>query len=287
MLPLLQNRINQLRWQNLCQLSQVPRCKHVLTAVATIYAALEARPGCAADTSGLRFAVCGAAPAPGGLLTRSEDRFGVPAIEGYGLSEGSVASTINPLAGPRKSGTVGIVLPGQEVVIVSGEGKPQPAGQRGEVLIRGANVMRGYLGRPQESAEAVRNGWLHTGDVGILDEDGYLRIVDRIKDLIIRGGENIYPKEIEECLYRHPAVLEAAVVGKPHDRYGEVPVAFVATRPGTAVTAEELQDHCPASLARYKIPTEADVLEELPKNSVGKPDKGPLRATVSGSRRSG
>jgi acyl-CoA synthetase (AMP-forming)/AMP-acid ligase II len=137
--------------------------------------------------------------------------------------------------------------------------------------------MRGYLGKPDETAKVLREGWLHTGDVGILDEDGYLRIVDRIKDMIIRGGENIYPKEIEECLYRHPAVLEAAVVGRRDPVLGEVPVAFVAIKPGLTATADELIAHCRESLARYKVPEDVQVLAELPKNAVGKLVKGFLR----------
>ena len=247
------------------------------SAVPTIYAVLDARTERAVDTSSLRFVICGAAPMPAELIGRFEERFGVPLVEGYGLSEGTVASTINPVAGVRKAGTVGIALPGQEVAVVGSDGAPVPRGQRGEVVIRGANVMRGYLGRPEETAKVVRDGWLHTGDVGIIDDDGYLRIVDRIKDLIIRGGENIYPKEIEECLYRHPAVLEAAVVGRPDAVLGEVPVAYVAARPGRIVTPEELVAHCAASLARYKVPAEVEVRAELPKNSVGKLVKGLLR----------
>jgi len=251
------------------------------SAVPTIYAVLDARTEREIDTSSLRFVICGAAPMPAELITGFEDRFKVPVVEGYGLSEGSVASTINPIAGPRKPGTVGIALPGQEVAIVSSDGERQPPGARGEVVILGANVMRGYLGKPEETAKVVRDGWLHTGDVGIIDEDGYLRIVDRIKDMIIRGGENIYPKEIEECLYRHPAILEAAVVGKPDEVYGEVPVAFVAAKPGLAVTSEELLAHCAASLARYKVPYEIHVRTDLPKNSVGKLVKGVLREQTS------
>jgi len=247
------------------------------SAVPTIYAVLDARTEREVDTSSLRFVICGAAPMPAELITRFEDRFKVAITEGYGLSEGSVASTINPVTGPRKPGTVGIALPGQEVAVVSPEGEPQPMGERGEVVIRGANVMRGYLGKPEETAKVVRDGWLHTGDVGIIDEDGYLSIVDRIKDMIIRGGENIYPKEIEECLYGHPSILEAAVVGMPDAVYGEVPVAFVATKPGLAVTAEELLAHCAASLARYKVPYQIHIRTELPKNSVGKLVKGLLR----------
>ncbi|MBM7515588.1 class I adenylate-forming enzyme family protein [Nocardioides nitrophenolicus] len=247
------------------------------SAVPTIYAVLDARTAREVDTSSLRFLVCGAAPMPAELIVRFEQRFGVPVVEGYGLSEGSVASTINPLDGPRRPGTVGVALPGQEVAVVSPSGERLPPGSRGEVVIRGANVMRGYLGRPEETATVIRDGWLHTGDVGILDEDGYLRIVDRIKDLIIRGGENIYPKEIEECLYAHPAVLEAAVVGRPHPVLGEVPVAYVAPRPGHVVTPEQLHAHCAAGLARYKVPDAFEVRTELPKNSVGKLVKGLLR----------
>jgi long-chain acyl-CoA synthetase len=251
------------------------------SAVPTIYSMLEADDRGDVESSALRFAICGAAPAPGGLLARFEKRFGVPVIEGYGLSEGSVASTINPLDGPRKPGSVGVALPGQQVHVVSSDGRHLPPGEPGEVVIRGANVMRGYLGRPAETAEVVRGGWLHTGDVGILDEDGYLRLVDRTKDLIIRGGENLYPKEIEECLHQHPAVLEAAVVGRSDEKYGEVPVAFVSTRAGSPVTAEELLRHCAAFLARYKVPVAIELLEELPKNSVGKVLKAPLRTAVA------
>jgi long-chain acyl-CoA synthetase len=250
------------------------------SAVPTIYAVLDARTEREVDTSSLRFVVCGAAPMPAELITRFEERFRVPVVEGYGLSEGSVASTINPLAGPRKPGTVGVALPGQEVAILSPEGERRPQGQRGEVAIRGANVMRGYLGKPEETATVIRDGWLHTGDVGYLDPEGYLVLVDRIKDMIIRGGENIYPKEIEECLYGHAAVLEAAVVGSPDPVYGEVPIAFIATKPGMTLTSQELLEHCAASLARFKVPAAVHIRTQLPKNSVGKLVKGLLRDQV-------
>jgi long-chain acyl-CoA synthetase len=251
------------------------------SAVPTIYALLEARTTRPVDTSSLRFVVCGAAPMPADLIGRFEQRFGTVIVEGYGLSEGTVASTLNPVAGPRKAGTVGVALPGQDVAIMAPNGTLLPTGERGEVVIRGANVMRGYLGKPEATASVVREGWLHTGDLGRLDRDGYLVLVDRLKDMIIRGGENISPKEIEEVLYRHPAVLEAAVVGRPDPVYGEIPVAFVALRPGTAATVEELTHLCRASLAAYKIPREIRVLTELPKNSVGKIVKGTLRDTVA------
>ena len=164
---------------------------------------------------------------------------------------------------------------------MSPAGEILPAGERGEVVIRGANVMRGYLGQPEATATVLRDGWLHTGDVGYLDEDGYLVLVDRIKDMIIRGGENIYPKEIEETLYRHPAVLEAAVVGRPDPVLGEIPVAFVSLRPGRAATPAELTEHCRESLAAYKVPKEIRTLTQLPKNSVGKLVKGLLRESLT------
>jgi acyl-CoA synthetase (AMP-forming)/AMP-acid ligase II len=137
--------------------------------------------------------------------------------------------------------------------------------------------MRGYLGRPEETARTLRSGWLHTGDIGRFDQDGYLILVDRVKDLIIRGGENIYPKEIEEVLYAHPAVLEAAVVGRPDAVFGEQPVAFVVLRPGRAATPDDLVEHCRDSLARYKVPREMYLEEVLPKNAVGKIAKPALR----------
>ena len=250
------------------------------SAVPTIYAMLEAQPARAVDTSCLRFVICGAAPMPAELIGRFEQRFDVVILEGYGLSEGTVASTLNPLAGPRKAGSVGVALPGQQVAIMSREGTLLPTGEIGEVVVRGANVMRGYLGKPEATATVIRQGWLHTGDLGRLDADGYLVLVDRLKDMIIRGGENISPKEIEDVLYRHPAVLEAAVVGRPDSVYGEIPVAFVALRPGMTASADELIQHCRSSLAGYKTPREIQVLAALPKNSVGKIVKGALRAAI-------
>ena len=247
------------------------------SAVPTIYALLQAHTTRRVDTSSLRFAICGAAPMPPELITTFEQQFSIPIVEGYGLSEGTVASTLNPVDGPRKPGTVGITLPGQELAIMDAHGVPLPAGTPGEVVIRGANVMRGYLGQPDVTATVVRDGWLHTGDVGYFDSEGYLILVDRIKDMIIRGGENIYPKEIEDVLYRHPGVLEAAVVGAPDPVMGEVPVAYVAPRPGAALTTESLTVHCARALAKYKQPHEIRIVTSLPKNSVGKIVKRLLR----------
>ncbi|MFJ2755600.1 class I adenylate-forming enzyme family protein [Nocardioides sp. NPDC087217] len=252
------------------------------SAVPTIYTHLVALPaGVVRDTSSVRFAICGAAPASKELIRATEERFGFPLVEGYGLTEGTCASTANPVEGPRKAGTVGIALPGQEVAIMGADGRLRPAGERGEVVIKGPTVMQGYLNRADATAEALGDGWLHTGDVGVLDEDGYLTIVDRIKDMIIRGGENIYPKEIETVLHTHDAVLDAAVVGAPHSTYGEVPVAYVALHPERPVTEEELRALCRERLTKIKVPVSITVLDALPKNPVGKTDKPALRAALT------
>ncbi|MFE6924485.1 class I adenylate-forming enzyme family protein [Nocardia sp. NPDC057663] len=248
------------------------------SAVPAIYAMLVAQAdGASPDTSSLRLAICGAAPMPAELIARFEQRYGVPIVEGYGLSEGTCASTLNPVAGPRKPGTVGVPLPGQTVAIMDPDGEPAAAGEPGEVVVRGPNVMRGYLGKQAETAKTVVAGWLHTGDVGYFDADGYLVLVDRIKDMIIRGGENLYPKEIENALYRHPAVHEAAVVGVPDAVLGEVPVAHVVAAPHTTVTVEELTAHCRAELATFKVPAAIVLTAEMPRNPVGKIDKKRLR----------
>ncbi|MCX5319966.1 class I adenylate-forming enzyme family protein [Streptomyces sp. NBC_00120] len=249
------------------------------SAVPTIYSMLAALPeDVQPDTSSLRFAVCGAAPASAELLTRFEARYGFPLIEGYGLSEGTCGSTINPVAGPRRAGTVGLPFPGQEVRIVDADGVEVAPGMDGEVVVRGANVMRGYLGRPGETARVIVDGWLHTGDVGHLDADGYLTLVGRSKDMIIRGGENIYPKEIEDVLAGDPSVLEAAVIGAPDEKWGEVVVAYVQPRPGVTVDPTALTALCAGSLTGYKRPTSYIVVEAIPKNAVGKIDKASLRA---------
>jgi long-chain acyl-CoA synthetase len=248
------------------------------SAVPTIYAMLavlseDVRP----DTSSVRFGICGAAPASAELLERFEARYGFPLIEGYGLSEATCASTINPVTGERRTGTVGIAFPGQQIRIVDANGGDVATGVDGEVTIAGPNVMRGYLGRADETARVVIDGWLHTGDIGHLDIDGYLTLVGRSKDMIIRGGENIYPKEIEDVLTSDPTVLEAAVVGVPDDKWGETVVAYVQPRPGRTINPEALQALCACKLAGYKRPTSITVMDAIPKNAVGKTDKDPLR----------
>ena len=251
------------------------------SAVPTIYALLVSHPDVSAEAFiSLRFAICGAAPISKELLDHVESTFGIPILQGYGLTEATCASACNPLDGERKSGTVGPALPGQTIRIAGPDGAEVPTGEPGEVLISGASVMRGYLNRPEATASTVVDGWLHTGDVGTLDADGYLTLVDRIKDMIIRGGENLYPKEIENALASHPAVLECAVVGAPDPVYGEVPVAFVVAYPDKPVTETELADHVAGILTKTKRPNEINLVDQLPRNPVGKIDKPGLRRRV-------
>ena len=252
------------------------------SAVPTIFALLvtkaaDRKP----DMSSLRFAVCGAAPATRELLAACEEQFGVPIVEGYGLTEATCASTCNPVDGVRKPGTVGPALPGQKVRIVDSDLNDVPVGETGEVVIAGPVVMAGYLGNPQATRETITDGWLHTGDVGRLDDDGYLTLVDRIKDMIIRGGENLYPKEIENTIGALDGVLEVAVIGRPDDVLGEVPVAFVVPYPDAVITAEQVIAHCGEHLTRAKVPVTVDIVTELPKNPVGKIDKPGLRASMA------
>jgi long-chain acyl-CoA synthetase len=252
------------------------------SAVPTIYTMLadlppEVRP----DTSSVRFGICGAAPASIELLQRLHARYGIPLIEGYGLSEGSCVSTVNPIDGVRKAGTVGLPLPGQTIRIADASGEQVPDREAGDVLIQGPNVMRGYLNRPDETAKTLAGGWLHTGDIGRFDEDGYLVLVDRAKDMIIRGGENIYPKEIETVVYQMPEVAEAAVVGLANPVYGEVPVLFVALNSGAELTVDQIHEHASQRLSKYKLPVEITILDELPKNPVGKIDKPALRKSAT------
>ena len=255
------------------------------SAVPTIYTMLCGLPASVKpDTSSVRFAVCGAAPASVELLEAFESRYGIPIIEGYGLSEGSCASTVNPLKGTRKAGTVGLPLAGQTIRLVDASGKPVPDGEAGEVVIKGANVMRGYLNRPEETAEAIVDGWLHTGDVGRFDEDGYLVLVDRAKDMIIRGGENIYPREIEAVVHGLPQIAEAAVVGRAHPVYGEEPVLFVSLHPEGTLDTDAIREHLRESLSKYKLPVEITIMDDLPKNAVGKIDKPTLRKRLVETR---
>lgn len=228
----------------------------------------------------LRVCISGSAPLSAATLKAFERRVRIPLLEGYGLSETSPVVSINPLDGVRKPGSVGLPIPGVEVRIVSGSGDTLPPGGVGEIAVRGPNVMRGYLNRPRETKETIRDGWLFTGDIGTLDEEGYLSILDRKKDMILFHGMNVYPREIEEVLYRHPRVAEAAVVGKPDRHRGEVPVAFVSLKEGGGDAAKELIAWCRQYLAGYKVPHTVVVLDRLPRNAAGKIVKGELKSSV-------
>jgi len=222
------------------------------------------------DTSSMRLWGSGAAPLPVEIVEPFETKFGGRLQEGYGLTEAAPVVSAHRLSGERRLGSVGQPIPGVEVRIVDDAGRVLPAGEIGEVCVRGENVMLGYYRMPEETARAIRDGWLHTGDMGRLDGDGYLYIVERKKDLIIRGGFNIYPREVEEVLYAHPKVAEAAVVGAPDPVMGEDVMAFVVLRAGQAATAEEIQAFCQERLARFKCPKQVRFVDSLPKSPVGK-----------------
>jgi O-succinylbenzoic acid--CoA ligase len=217
----------------------------------------------------LRHVLLGGGPTPLPLLEECRRR-GVPVVQTYGLTEtASQAATLPPEDALRKPGSAGKPLLPTELRIER-DGRPVPIGEAGEIVVRGPTVTPGYADRPEETARALRGGWLYTGDIGRLDDDGYLYVLDRRSDLIISGGENVYPAEIEAVLAAHPAVAEAGVAGQDDARWGRVPVAFVALRPGAAATPEELIAFCRERLARYKVPARVHVVDALPRNAAGK-----------------
>jgi len=231
------------------------------------------------DTSSLRFCVSGGAALPVEVKRKFEDRFRLKIQEAYGLSETSPLACSQEVDRTEKAGSIGRPMWGIEMMIgddseniksQSSNLKPAPIGQPGEVLIRGHNIMKGYYKRPDATAEAMRGGWFHSGDIGTMDADGDFAIVDRKKDMIIRGGFNVYPREVEEVLYQHPAVREAAVVGVPDEKYGEEVKAVVALHPGRAITPEEIIAFCKEHLAAFKYPRIVQIIESLPKGPTGK-----------------
>jgi fatty-acyl-CoA synthase len=241
-----------------------------------------------ADLTSLRVLICGGAPVPEPLIKLYNGR-GIPIQQGYGLTETSPAvSFLGPEYALAKLGSAGRPPMFVEVHIVDPEGRPigEP-NARGEICTRGPHVMKGYWNRPDATAEAIdEKGWFHTGDAGYLDEDGFLFISDRVKDMVISGGENVYPAEVESVLYEHPAVAEVAVIGVADDRWGEAVVAVVALKPGASLTLDELRDFGGKSLARYKLPSYLHLIDVLPRNPAGKVLKYELRDQVRGSRTS-
>ncbi|MBB3036257.1 long-chain-fatty-acid--CoA ligase [Hoyosella altamirensis] len=243
----------------------------IFAGVPTMYSAMAEAPGSAdADASTLRLCCSGGAALPLDTLTSFEDTFHTVIIEGYGLSETSPVCCFNPPEGDRKIGSVGLPLDGVEMRVINDDGETLQPGELGEICVRGENVMKGYLGRPTATAEAFIDGWFRTGDIGKTDDDGYFYIVDRKKSLIIRGGYNIYPREVEEVLYEHPDIVEAAVIGIPHPTLGEEVGAAIAVRPGTTVETAAISEFVKARLAAYKYPRHVWVLDELPKGPTGK-----------------
>ena len=243
----------------------------IFEGVPTMYVALLGYPDREAyDVSSLRLAVSGGAAMPVEVLRSFEEAFGCLVLEGYGLSETSPVASFNHPDRPRKAGSIGTPVRGVQMRVVNGDGQEVPQGDVGEIVIRGHNVMKGYWHRPEDTAKAIPDGWFRTGDMARVDEDGYYYIVDRKKDMIIRGGYNVYPREIEEVFYEHPAVAEAAVIGLPHPALGEEVGAAVVLKPGADVTAEELRDHVKAQVAAYKYPRKVWIVNELPKGPTGK-----------------
>jgi long-chain acyl-CoA synthetase len=256
---------------------ETDRCT-VIGGVPTMLHALAQQDITGRDLSALRVAVSGGASLPEDIMRTFEHKYGIEVLEGYGMTETASSCSFNR-PGDRKVLSIGKPLWGVRMRVGDRAGQPLPPGREhvGEILIRGHNVMKGYLGPPEATAETLRDGWLHSGDLGYVDEDGFYFIVDRAKDLVIRGGYNVYPREIEEVLYAHPLILEAAVIGKPDERLGEEVVAVVALRPGASVSAEEIIAYTRERLAAYKYPREIRFMDELPKGPSGKILKASLR----------
>ncbi len=244
----------------------------VFEGVPTMYGAMLNDPGAqTADVSSLSVCACGGASLPAELMRAFEEHFETMILEGYGLSETSPVASFNHPDKERKAGSVGTPITGCEMRVVGDDGAELEIGAVGEIVIRGRNVMKGYWNRPEATAESIdAEGWFRTGDMARMDEDGYFFIVDRKKDLIIRGGYNVYPREIEEVLYEHPAVREAAVVAMAHAELGEEVGAAVALKAGATATPEELRDFVKDQVAAYKYPRRVWLVDELPKGPTGK-----------------
>jgi long-chain acyl-CoA synthetase len=248
--------------------------------VPAIYIALMAHPKVDSfDLSSIRICNTGAAPLPVEVMRKFEQKTGSKIIEGYGLSEASPVTHSNPIEGTRKPGSVGIALPDTDCRIVDAETgtREMPAGQVGELIVRGPQVMRGYWKNEKETLDSLRDGWLYTGDLATMDDSGYVFIVDRKKDMVISGGYNIYPREIEEVLYEHPKVLEAAAIGVPHSQKGEAVKVFIVPKQGETLDRQEILDWCREKLAPYKVPKEVELRDSLPMTIVGKVLRRELR----------
>jgi long-chain acyl-CoA synthetase len=226
----------------------------------------------------LKICSSGGAAMPVEVMKAFEAKFRVPILEGYGLSETSPVASFNPLDGIRKPGSIGIPVWGVEMMVVDDDDQPVPVGKTGEIVIRGHNIMKGYYKRPEANKKVMRGDWFHSGDVGKMDEDGYFYIVDRVKDMIIRGGFNVYPREIEEVMLTHPAISLAAVIGVPDEQYGEEIKAFVILKEDVDTTVQSIIEWCKETMAGYKYPRMVEVRNTLPMTATGKILKTHLRS---------
>ena len=245
----------------------------LLPAVPTVYIAIANHRNLEHyNVDAIEICNCGAAPMPVEAMACFEERTGSKLLEGYGLSEASPVTHCNPVNGERKPGSIGIPYPDTECKLVDIEtGKQEvPPGEAGELIIKGPQVMKGYWNRPRETEETLRDGWLYTGDIAQMDEDGYFYLVDRKKDMVISGGFNIYPREIDEVLFEHPKVAEAVSVGLPDDYYGEIIKAYVVLHEEETATEEEIIEFCREKLAKFKVPRMVEFRTELPKSAIGK-----------------
>jgi long-chain acyl-CoA synthetase len=250
----------------------------VLLGAPPMFAAwLEAAGSREFDLSSVRLAVSGAAPLRASVLEAFRDRLGITIWEGYGLTEAAPVVTTNAMGEAAKGDSIGRPIPGVEVRVVDEDGEDAADGDPGEILVRGPNVFAGYWNRDEETDEAFHEGWFRTGDVAYRDEDGYLFIVDRNKDLIIVSGFNVYPREVEEAVMAHPKVAECAVVGVPDGRTGEAIRALVVPKRGEEPTEEDILEHCRARLARFKLPRDVHLVHALPRHATGKVLRRELR----------
>ena len=251
---------------------------NILAAVPTMYVYMLLYPEPKKfNLSSMKYWISGSAPLAVETWNKFKEIYGFEIIEGWGLTEAGANNSCNPFSGTKKIGSIGLPMNGTEMKIFDDQGNPLAEGEKGEIVIRGPQIMKGYWNRPEETAEVLKNGWLHTGDVGYVDQDGYFWITDRKKDLIIKGGENISPRLIEEVLYACPQVSEAAVIGVKDEKYGEEIKAFVVLHPGETASAEDLIAFCKARLSNFFLPKHIVFLEAMPKSLVGKILKTELR----------
>jgi long-chain acyl-CoA synthetase len=253
----------------------------IVPLVPTIFTALVSHPQIDRyDLSSINICISGSAPLPIEVMNRFEELTGSAILEGYGLTEASPVTHVNPIEGGRKAGSIGIPLPSTDSRIVDLENgnSDKPVGEPGELLVKGPQVMKGYWNMPDETSATVRDGWLYTGDIAHTDEDGYVFIVDRKKDMIIAGGFNIYPRDIDEVLYEHPKIVDAVTIGVPDAYRGETVKVFVVVKSGETLSEEEVIAHCKERLAAYKVPRRVEFRDELPKTIVGKILRKELRA---------